>query len=102
MSHQYDQYLTNHKANVRKGFEWIRDNLPELLKQDFDLEHQMCFAHDHSKTEKDEYNAYDTYFYGGNKSYSVQDFNKAWLLHIHRHHWQYWVSLMKMQKRQFS
>ena len=86
MSHQYDQYLTNHKANVRKGFEWIRDNLPELLKQDFDLEHQICFAHD--------YNAFDTYFYGGNKSYSVvQDFNKAWLLHIHRnpHHWQYWV-----------
>ncbi|MDD2300071.1 MAG: DUF5662 family protein [Fermentimonas sp.] len=94
MSYLYDQYLTNHKSNVKKGFDWIRDNLPELMNQEFDLEHQMCFAHDHSKTEKDEYDAYDAYFYGGNKSYSVvQDFNKAWLLHIHRnpHHWQYWI-----------
>ncbi len=94
MSYLYDQYLTNHKSNVKKGFDWIRDNLPELIKQDFDFEHQIGFAHDHSKTEKDEYDAYDAYFYGGNKSYSVvQDFNKAWLLHIHRnpHHWQYWI-----------
>lgn len=94
MSYQYDQYLTNHKANVKKGFEWIRDNIPELLKSEFDLEHQIGFAHDQSKTEKDEYDAYDAYFYGGNKSYSVvQDFNKAWLIHIHRnpHHWQYWI-----------
>lgn len=94
MSYQYDQYLTNHKANVKKGFEWIRDNIPELIKSEFDLEHQIGFAHDQSKTEQDEYEAYDKYFYGGNKSFSVvQEFNKAWLLHIHRnpHHWQYWV-----------
>ena len=94
MSYQYDQYLTNHKANVKKGFEWIRDNIPELIKSEFDLEHQISFAHDHSKTEQDEYDAYDAYFYGGNKSYTVvQNFNKAWLLHIHRnpHHWQYWI-----------
>jgi len=94
MSYQYDQYLANHKSNVKKGFDWIRDNLPELIKTGFDFERQMGLNHDHSKTERDEYEAYDAYFYGGNKSYSVvQDFNKAWLLHIHRnpHHWQYWV-----------
>lgn len=46
------------------------------------------------KTEPDEYDAYDKYFYGKNRSYQVmQDFNYAWLRHIHRnpHHWQYWV-----------
>ena len=65
MSYLYDQYLTNHKSNVKKGFDWIRDNLPELINQDFDLEHQICFAHDQSKTKQDEYDAYDAYFYGG-------------------------------------
>ena len=94
MSHQYEQYLNQHKENVKKGFYWIRDNIPELIKPGYDLEHQICFVHDSSKTEQDEYGAYDAYFYGGNKSFSVvQNFNKAWLLHIHRnpHHWQYWV-----------
>lgn len=35
MSYLYDQYLTNHKSNVKKGFDWIRDNLPELIKPGF-------------------------------------------------------------------
>jgi len=95
MSYQYNQYLHTHKLGVKQGFEWIKSNLPELVKQEeFDLEHQIGFAHDNSKTEQDEYDAYDKYFYGGNRSYSVtQEFNRAWLLHIHRnpHHWQYWV-----------
>lgn len=94
MSIQYDQYLTQHKANVKKGFEWIRDNLPELVIGDYDYEWQIGMAHDESKTQPDEYEAYDAYFYGGNRSFAVtQAFNKAWLLHIHRnpHHWQHWI-----------
>jgi hypothetical protein len=95
MSLAYDNYLEQHKGNVRKGFEWIRDNLPELLIDIYGVnyEHQICYEHDYSKSEPDEYAAYDNYFYG-NRSYQVvQEFNKAWLLHIHRnpHHWQYWV-----------
>lgn len=96
MSKEYDLYLEQHKANVTKGFYWIRDNLPELLIElpDVDYEHQICFAHDASKAEWDEYEAYDRYFYGGNRSYHcVQEFNYAWLRHVHRnpHHWQYWI-----------
>ena len=94
MSSQYDSYLEQHKANVKKGFEWIREHIPDILQGDFDYEWQICLNHDHSKTEPDEYEAYDTYFYGGNRSFDVvQNFNKAWLLHIHRnpHHWQHWV-----------
>ena len=94
MSAQYDQYLHTHKANVAKGFAWIRENLPELIKNVENLEWLICFNHDASKTEQDEYEAYDAYFYGGNRSYAVvQEFNKAWLKHIHRnpHHWQHWV-----------
>ena len=95
MSTQYDNYLGQHRANVAQGYYWIRDNLPELLKDGpYDLEHQICFAHDESKEDIEEYNAYDAYFYGGNRSYAVvQAFNKAWLHHIHHnpHHWQYWI-----------
>lgn len=94
MSKEYDNYLEQHKANVRKGFEWLRENLPGLIENVPNLEWQICFNHDQSKTEPDEYEAYDAYFYGGNRSYQVvQDFNYAWLLHIHRnpHHWQYWM-----------
>ena len=94
MSIQYDEYLKQHKGNVKKGFEWIRDNLPELLKGDHDYEWQIGTAHDQSKSDPEEYDAYDKYFYGGNRSYAVvQDFNFAWLRHIHKnpHHWQHWV-----------
>lgn len=94
MSKEYDNYLEQHKANVRKGFEWLQENIPELVENVPNLEWQICFNHDQSKTEPDEYEAYDAYFYGGNRSYQVvQDFNYAWLLHIHRnpHHWQYWI-----------
>ena len=97
MSREYNLYLTEHKDNVTKGFKWIQENLPELLLDiKVDYEHQICFEHDASKTNPDEYNAYDAYFYGGNRSYQVvQDFNYAWLDHIHRnpHHWQHWILL---------
>ena len=94
MSREYDNYLEQHKANVRKGFEWIRDNLPEVVSNIPNLEWQICFAHDESKTQPDEYESYDRYFHGNNRSYQVvQNFNYAWLRHLHRnpHHWQYWI-----------
>lgn len=94
MSYQYDQYLTKHKENVKNGFDWIRNNLPDMIENISNLEWQCCFDHDQSKSESDEYEAYDAYFYGNNKSYQVvQDYRKAWLLHLHRnpHHWQHWI-----------
>lgn len=96
MSREYDLYLQNHKANVKKGFDWIKENLPDLIPTDdgVDYEHQIGFEHDASKSDPEEYEAYDAYFYGGNRSYGVvQDFRYAWLRHIrlNPHHWQHWV-----------
>ena len=31
MSYAYDEYLLRHKANVRSAFDWIKNNLPDLL-----------------------------------------------------------------------
>lgn len=95
MSKQYDEYIVDHKANVIRGYDWLRDNLSDLFQDimTFALDHQI-YCHDDSKSELDEYDAYDTYFYSGNKTSDItQNFTKAWLMHIHRnpHHWQYWI-----------
>lgn len=97
MSREYDLYLQEHKANVKKGFNWFKANLPIILESVEDigeLEWYIHYGHDNSKSDREEYNAYDAYFYGGNRSYEVvREFNYAWLRHIHNnpHHWQYWV-----------
>lgn len=97
MSYAYDQYLAEHIGNVNKGLHWMLDNLALSQEEKTAIETAMTeFNHDESKYSTEEYNAYDQYFYGGNRSYKVvQDFNYAWLHHIHQnpHHWQYWVLL---------
>lgn len=96
MSYEYDEYLDSHRMNVAKGYWWLQEHLPEMLRTEnpINLEYQICDDHDRSKNTVAEYEAYDAYFYGKNKSYEVvQNFNRAWLHHIHNnpHHWQYWI-----------
>lgn len=94
MSVQYDDYLVQHTANVRKGFDWIKENLPDLVKGDTDYGRPIRMEHDLSKSDPGEYGAYDAYFYGKNRSHAVvSDFKFAWLRHIrlNPHHWQHWV-----------
>ena len=77
-----------------RGYQWISENLPDILKPDVAYEYQLMYGHDASKSSDQEYHAYDAYFYGRNRSYQVvQEFNRAWLHHIHNnpHHWQHWV-----------
>lgn len=95
MSFQYDNYLKSHISNVQKAAEWLLFHFPELLKDvDENRLRNNLNNHDQSKYLPEEYDAYDAYFYGGNKSHKVvSDFNLAWLHHIHQnpHHWQHWV-----------
>lgn len=94
MSLEYDNYLMQHRNGVNKSLEWLQKNCSYLFENvEFNaLEIQL--SHDKSKNDPEEYEAYDAYFYGGNRSYQVvQDFKRAWLHHIHHnpHHWQYWI-----------
>ena len=95
MSVAYAKYLDQHISNVAKGYEWIKNNLPDILEGCGDgCEFQICRMHDASKFGDAEYEAYDQYFYGREKTPEVkQNFNLAWLHHIHHnpHHWQHWV-----------
>lgn len=105
MSFQYDQYIERHRSKVLEAFRWIQANLPELVAEEKFSDDQpltirvasfkgIIKNHDMSKYSLEEYNAYDAYFYGDDRSDQVvEEFNKAWLYHIHhnKHHWQYWV-----------
>lgn len=93
MSKKYDEYLKEHRENVKKGIDWLYDH-------DIIPEHLFGDDHDASKDTKEEYEAYDDYFYGDPEGKDEDDirviqdsFDYAWLHHIHNnpHHWQYWV-----------
>ena len=102
MSEEYNEYLSEHIGNVRKGLNFLTKYMPELLYEEahngknyigYDLAKQFI-DHDASKFSEEEYDAYDAYFYGGKKTKEVLDnFNRAWLHHIHHnpHHWQHYV-----------
>ena len=96
MSLEYDKYLEQHRANVLKGFNWFEENLPDIfpLGTYAKAVYQIEMEHDRSKDDPEEYDAYDAYFYGKQRTQQIVDnFNRAWLRHIHLnpHHWQHWV-----------
>lgn len=109
---QYDNYLTTHISNVQKGYEWLKEHLPELLSEDNYMEEiayygdldEIIASHDKSKYTKIpdaehyydltcEYDAYANYFYGNKDEETNKLFDYAWLSHIHHnpHHWQHWM-----------
>ena len=110
---KYEEYLTEHIGNVKKGYQWLKDNLPAVIDQDNYIEETRYYGeldeiieqHDKSKyiriPDPDnyydltcEYDEYAEYFYGPEKTAEVeQAFDLAWLSHIHNspHHWQHWL-----------
>lgn len=97
MSVEYDNYIRDHKDNLKHGLEWMERNLPFLDGEKLAEAMLNAEQHDESKYTKEEYDAYDAYFYGDHaRPPEVQAaFDKAWLHHIHNnpHHWQHWVLL---------
>lgn len=92
MSVEYDNYLNEHIGNVHKAYDWLMRNINGA--NEFGRPSTCLWSHDESKYTRDEYRAYDDYFYGDKKTKEVRsNFNYAWLNHIHNnpHHWQYWV-----------
>ena len=88
MSTKYTQYIIEHKENVLKAYLWLKEHGITNLSID-----EQINVHDMSKYTEEEYDPYDAYFYG-NKTKKVQEeFDYAWLHHIHNnpHHWQYWL-----------
>lgn len=96
MRDSYDSYLDEHIGGVKKAFDWLYHNLPELFNNyDADYIGSIISQHDQSKYDDEEYFAYCEYFYGDNKNSKevLSDFDFAWLHHQHNnpHHWQHWL-----------
>ena len=93
MSAKYNEYISNHIANVKKAYLWLKDRaIIDLKEAEADFLNQLNI-HDLSKYGEEEYKAYDLYFYGTKTEKVKKDFDYAWLHHIHEnpHHWQHWV-----------
>ena len=97
MSHKYNLYLTEHIENVIKAWNILDDNLNidfvSKYKLDSDKMSKIISNHDQSKYSKEEYDAYDEYFYGMKCKETKEKFELAWLHHqnTNKHHWQYWL-----------
>lgn len=94
MSMEYNIYIREHRANVVKAYDWLKRHFDDVAEKMFMKDYRLLYSHDNSKLDDEEYDAYDKYFYGGNRSHEVvKNFKYAWLHHIHNnpHHWQYWV-----------
>ena len=88
MSREYDDYIIDHVSNVKEAYFWLKER--KIISEElFD----QISIHDLSKYTDFEYNAYDAYFYGRKTKKVQEDFDYAWLHHIHTnpHHWQHWV-----------
>ena len=88
MSTKYTQYIIEHKENVLKAYLWLKEHGITELAID-----EQINAHDMSKYTEEEYDPYDAYFYGNKTKKVKENFDYAWLHHIHAnpHHWQHWV-----------
>ena len=89
MSVEYNTYIIEHVDNVKKAYFWLRDH--NIIKN-LNLDDQIN-SHDLSKYTEEEYDPYDAYFYGNKTKKVKENFDYAWLHHIHAnpHHWQHWV-----------
>lgn len=102
MSFEYNKYINEHCEAVNFAYNWISRFVPAnevaLIFPDsvaIAMSLQLRL-HDESKWKKEEYNAYDNYFYGDKNDPKIaKEFDYAWLHHIHinPHHWQHWVLL---------
>lgn len=93
MEDEYLDYLKNHLFNVKNAFEWMKLSF-EFEKGFISVVDNLIMQHDTSKFDYDnEFYAYMKYFYGDKTPDVEEEFNKAWLHHIHKnpHHWQYWI-----------
>lgn len=78
---KYKNYILEHKANVKKFADWLKENLPLLFENiDIELFDELIEEHDDSKFGEEEFEPYaQKWFNDGEESF---EYKEAW-----RHHW---------------
>lgn len=85
---EYENYVIEHKANVKKFADWLVENLPDLFDGcDVDMFYDVIEEHDESKFSEEEFEPYAKKFYGpqdvnGKPLAYVPGYDEAW-----KHHW---------------
>lgn len=84
--------LDNISPELRKVFNGFV-NISRIFEKRWTVDRGKLQNTMNQKNGHEEYEAYDRYFYGNPSFKAKQEFNYAWLHHIHHnsHHWQYWV-----------
>ena len=88
------EHLNNHRANVKKAYEWLEKELPELFK-DVDKKKldDAIKNHDESKLDEEEYWPRIEWFYGDGDNEDEYKYTRCRHQNESEHHWQYWVML---------
>jgi len=89
------EYIEEHKENILKGYNWIKENCPEILNGcNLEELEKNINEHDLSKYSKEEFMPYAMYFFSGKKDDPKikANFDKAWEHHYtnNKHHPEYW------------
>ena len=87
-----ENYIEEHKANVKKFSEWLKENVPELFdKIDIDVFNDLIKEHDDSKFSEEEFEPYAQRWFG-NKEKSLE-YEEAWKHHWthNEHHPEFWL-----------
>lgn len=86
------KYIEEHKANVKKFADWLKENLPELFESiDVELFDEMIEEHDDSKFSEEEFEPYAQKWFG-NKEKTLE-YEEAWKHHWtnNEHHPEFWL-----------
>lgn len=104
----YREYIDNHRQNVQKAWVNMKSNsecmdliIKNLNENIISLIDFMIDAHDLSKYQKDEFDAYRKQFYPvtpEEKELNKDAFDKAWKHHYYNnlHHWDWWYETGNM------
>ncbi len=86
------KYIEEHKDNVKKFAEWLKENLPELFDEiDIDVFDDLIKEHDDSKFSEEEFEPYAQKWF--NNSGKTPEYEAAWTHHwMHNeHHPEFWL-----------
>lgn len=99
---EYKDYIEKHCAAVKKAFDWMTKNAPEIFKSPEEREtvRKQVSIHDNSKWGEAEFKPYAEHFYGKNRNKDDDpDFEKAKQHHfsVNKHHYEYWLKQGKTE-----
>lgn len=91
---EFLEHFNNHRKNVKKAYEWLKENTPEIFKDVDKVKLEKAIKnHDESKLDDEEYWPRIEYYYGDGDNEDEYKYTRTRHQNESEHHWQYWVML---------